>query len=103
MKLWASSKTVESAMMLYDRVVVPPSARLFSRRSSLSCIMFSVRGLLVASGDPSQCVYHTLTSRFGNIEIKTTEELSSPNNLVLVYPWLRCLLDPAVPFEDDAA
>ncbi|KAI9456187.1 hypothetical protein HD554DRAFT_215411 [Boletus coccyginus] len=24
------------------------------------------------------------------------------DNLVLVHPWLRCLLDPALPFEDDA-
>jgi len=49
-----------------------------------------------------QRVYHTLTSVFWNVEIKTTEELSSPNNLVLVHPWLQCLLDPAVLFEDDA-
>jgi len=95
MKLRTSSKTVESAMMLYDRVVVLPSLRLFCRRSSLSCIMFSLRSLLVASGDPFQRVYHTLISA---IEIKTTEELSSLNNLVLVHLWFPCLLDPAVPF-----
>ena len=42
------------------------------------------------------------TPAFGNVEIKTIEELSSLNNLVLVHLWLPCLLDLAVPFENDA-
>ncbi|KAI9571750.1 hypothetical protein HD554DRAFT_1817238 [Boletus coccyginus] len=100
-ELQPSSKTAESSMMLYDRVIVLPSPRLASRRLSLSCIMFPLRGPLVASGDPPQRVYHTTTSTFGNIEIKTMEDLSGLNNLVLVHPWLRCLLDTALPFEDD--
>jgi len=99
-ELRTSSTTLDSAMMLYDRVVVLPTPRLASRRLSLSCIMFPLIGPLVASGGPSQRVYHTMTSAFGNVEIKTTEDLSSLNNLVLVHPWLQCLLDPALPFED---
>jgi hypothetical protein len=78
---------LDSAMMLYDRVVLVPSPRLVSRRLSLSCIMFPLRGPLVSSDDSSQHVYRTLTCAFGSIEIKTTEDLSSLNNLVLVYPW----------------
>jgi len=100
-KLWTSSTIVESAMMLYDRVIVLPSPRLASRRLGLSCIMFPL-GPLVLSGNSPQRVYHTTTSAFGTIEIKTTEDLSDLSNLVLVHPWLRCLLDPALPFEDDA-
>ncbi|KAI9455960.1 hypothetical protein HD554DRAFT_2317619 [Boletus coccyginus] len=100
-KLRTSSKVVESAMMLYDRVVILPSPRLFSRRLSLSCIMFPLTGSLVPSGDSPQRVYHTAKSVFGTIEIKTTEDLSSLNNLVLVHPWLRCLLDPSLAFEGD--
>jgi len=100
-ELRTSSKNIEPAMMLYDRIVVLPSPRLASRRLSLSCIMFPL-GPLVPSGDSPQHVYHTTTSAFGNVEIKTTEDLSGLGNLVLVHPWLRCLLDPALPFEDDA-
>ncbi|KAI9571074.1 hypothetical protein HD554DRAFT_244710 [Boletus coccyginus] len=102
MELQTSSKTVDSAVMLYDRVVVLPSPRLVSHRLSLSCIMFPLKGPLVLSGDSPQHVYHTTTSVFGTVEIKTTEDLSSLDNLVLVHPWLRCLLDAALPFEDDA-
>jgi len=101
-ELQTSSKTVDSALILYDQVVVLPSPRLVSRRLSLSCIMFPLKGPLVPSGDPSQRVYHTTTSVFGTVEIRTTEDLSSLDNLVLVHPWLRCLLDPSLPFEDDA-
>ncbi|KAG6370911.1 hypothetical protein JVT61DRAFT_10935 [Boletus reticuloceps] len=41
-----------------------------------------------------------MTAALGKVEIKTTEDLPSLNNLVLVHPWLRCLLDPVPPFED---
>jgi len=102
-ELRTSSKIVESAVILYDQVVVLPSPRLVSRRLSLSCFMFPLRGPLVPSDDsPQRRVYHTMTPTFGNVEIKTTEDLSGLNNLVLVHPWLRCLLDPTFPFEDDA-
>ncbi|KAI9571768.1 hypothetical protein HD554DRAFT_2036666 [Boletus coccyginus] len=39
-------------------------------------------------------------SAFRNVEIKTTEDLSMLNNLVLVHLWLQCPLDPALPLED---
>ncbi|KAI9567268.1 hypothetical protein HD554DRAFT_2270131 [Boletus coccyginus] len=100
-ELRTSSKTVDSVRMLYDRVVVLPSACPVSHHLSLSCIMFSLRGRLVPSRDlPPQRVYHT--SVFGMVETKTMEDLSRLDNLVLVHPWLQCLLDPALPFEDDA-
>ncbi|KAI9571008.1 hypothetical protein HD554DRAFT_235454 [Boletus coccyginus] len=101
-ELRTPSKAVDFAIMLYDRVVALPSPRLFSRRLSLSCIVFPLRNPLVPSGDSPQRVYHTTTSVFGTVEIKTTEDLSCLDNLVLVHPWLRCLLDPVLPFEDDA-
>ncbi|KAI9571085.1 hypothetical protein HD554DRAFT_2214537, partial [Boletus coccyginus] len=101
-ELRTSPKTVDSAMVLYDRVAVLPSPRLVSRRLSLSCIMFPLKGPLVPSGDPPHRVYHTTTSVFGTVKIKTAEDLSKVDNLVLVHPWLRCLLDPFLPFEDDA-
>ncbi|KAI9571072.1 hypothetical protein HD554DRAFT_244470 [Boletus coccyginus] len=50
-ELRTSSKTVDSVMMLYDRVVVLPSCPV-SRCLSLSCIMFPLKGPLPPSGDP---------------------------------------------------
>jgi len=99
-ELRTSSSIIELAMMLYDRLIALPSPRLVSRRLSLSCIMFPLRGPLVASGDSPQYVYRTMTFAFGTVEIRTTEDLSSRNDLVLVHPWLRCLLDPALSFDD---
>ncbi|KAH0829008.1 hypothetical protein J3R83DRAFT_2460, partial [Lanmaoa asiatica] len=98
-ELWTSSGYLDSAVKLYDLVVTVPSPRLVSRRLSLTCIMFPLRGQsVVSSGSP--CVYRAVTSALGNVEIKTTEDLSSLANLVLVHPWLKCLLDPALPSED---
>ncbi|KAH0826106.1 hypothetical protein J3R83DRAFT_5865, partial [Lanmaoa asiatica] len=91
----------KSAVKLYDLVVALPSPRLFSRRLSLSCIKFPVRGLSVSShGSPY--VYSAMTSALGNVDIKTTEDLSNLTNLVLVHPWLHCLLDPFLPIEPNA-
>ena len=99
-ELQSSPGHLESAMMLYDRVVVLPSPRLVSRRLSLSCIMFPLRGPLTRSGDSSKRLYRAMTSALGNVEIQTKEDLSSLNNLVLVHPWSQCLLDPALSLED---
>ena len=99
-ELRTSSGYLDLAMMLYDRVVLVPSPCLVSHRLSLSCIRFPLRSPLVSSGDSPRRVYRTLTSAFGSTEIKTTEDLSSLNNLVLVHPWLQCLLDPALLFDD---
>jgi len=96
-----SSKNIERAMMPYDQIVALLPPRLFSGRLSLSCTMFSLNGPSAASGDSPQRVYHTATPAFGNVEIKTMEDLSNLNNLVLVYPRLQCLPDPVLPFEDD--
>ena len=96
-----TSSFVDSAMMLYDQLVRLPSPRLASRRLSLSCIMFPLKGLSALGGD-SQHVYRAMTSALGNVEIKTKEDLCSLKNLVLVHPWLKYLLDPALPSEDVA-
>ncbi|KAI9455958.1 hypothetical protein HD554DRAFT_2317618 [Boletus coccyginus] len=61
-----------------------------------------LKGPLVPGSDPPQRVYHTTTSAFRTIEIKTAEDLFSLDNLVLVHLWLWCLLDPVLPFEDDS-
>ncbi|KAH0826102.1 hypothetical protein J3R83DRAFT_5859, partial [Lanmaoa asiatica] len=98
-ELQTPSPYLDSAMKLYDLVVTRPLPRLFSRRLSLSCITFPLRGQLVSSSD-SPRVYHAVTSALGNVEIKTTEDLSSLTNLVLIHPWLTCLLDPPPPLQD---
>ncbi|KAH0831382.1 hypothetical protein J3R83DRAFT_14045 [Lanmaoa asiatica] len=98
-KLRTSSGYLDSFLKLYDLVVTLPSPRLFSRRLSLSCIMFPLRGQLVLSSD-SPRVYRAVTSALGNVDIETMEDLSGMTNLVLVHPWSKCLLDPALPSED---
>ncbi|KAH0831377.1 hypothetical protein J3R83DRAFT_14040 [Lanmaoa asiatica] len=95
-ELRAPSANLDSAVKLYDSVVILPSPRLFSRRLSLSCIMFPLRGQLVLTSS-SPRVYRTVTSALATFEIKTMEDLSGLTNMVLVHPWLKCLLDP---FED---
>ena len=95
-ELRRSSGYLDSAVLLYNRLTLLPSPRLASRRLSLSCIMFPLRSLLVSHSD-SQRVYRAVTSALRNVEIKTKEDLSNMNNLVLVHPWLKCLLDPALP------
>ena len=94
-----TSSHLDSAMTLYDQLVRLPSPRLDSRRLSISRIMFPLRGLSTSRGDP-QHIYRAMTTAIGNLEIKTMEDLSSLKNLVLVHPWLQCLLNPALPSED---
>lgn len=93
----------DSAMELYDRLVFLPTPRLVSRRLSLSCIVFLLRtvsGPYISEGDPSVCVYRATASALGNVEIKTSDNLTGLTNLVLVHPWLQSLFDPILPHED---
>ena len=98
-KLQTSSQYIDSAVKLYDQVVTLASPRLVSRRLTLSCMMFPLKGQLVQSSDHWH-IYRAVTSALGNVDIKTTEDLSSMNNLVLIHPWLQCLVDHALPIQD---
>lgn len=93
----------DSAVELYDRLVILPTPRLVSRRLSLSCIVFLLRtvsGPSTARDDPSVRVYRATASALGEVEIRTSDNLAGLTNLVLVHPWLQCLFDPVLPHED---
>jgi hypothetical protein len=93
----------DSAMELYDRLVILPTPRVVSRRLSLSCIVFLLRtvsGPFTARDDPTVRVYRATASALGEVEIRTSDDLAGLTNLVLVHPWLQSLFDPVLPHED---
>lgn len=102
-ELETSSPFHDSAVELYDRLVILPTPRLVSRRLSLSCIVFLLRtitGPFADKNEPSVRVYRAMASALGEVEIRTTDNLSGLTNLVLVHPWLQSLFDPVLPHED---
>ncbi|KAF8123255.1 hypothetical protein EV363DRAFT_1356699 [Boletus edulis] len=102
-KLETISTIQDSAVELYDRLVILPMPRLVSRRLSLSCIVFLLRtvsGPFAARDDPSVRVYRATASGLGEVEIRTSDDLGGLTNLVLVHPWLQSLFDPILPHED---
>ena len=96
-ELRTCSQYIDSAVKLHDQIVALPSPRLASQRLTLSCIVFPLKAPLVQSSDHT---YRAVTSALGNVDVETTEDLSSLNNLVLVHPWLQCLLDSDLPVQD---
>lgn len=102
-ELETSSTIHDSALELYDRLIILPTPRLVSRRLSLPCLVFLLRtvtGPFAARDDPSVRVYRATASALGEVEIRTLDYLSGLTNLVLVHPWLQSLFDPVLPHED---
>ena len=96
MELRSSLTDLSLATRLYDRLNELPSPSLASSRLRLSGIVSLVTGVVHASGpDPKTklCVYRATTTLFGDIEIKTTNDLTTMNDLYLVHPWIRPLLN----------
>ncbi|KAF8548243.1 hypothetical protein OG21DRAFT_789639 [Imleria badia] len=87
------------AVLLYDRLYSLPSPSLSASRLQLPGIVFHLTDLVRTSDrDPvtNVCVYHAMTSMFGEIEIKTADDLLAVDgrtDLYLVHPWIRPLLD----------
>lgn len=102
-ELESSSTLHDSAVELYDRLIILPTPRLVSRRLSLSCIVFLLRtfsGPFPAGDNSLVRVYRATASALGEVEIKTSEDLAGLTNLVLVHPWWQSLFDPVLPHED---
>jgi len=84
------------AEMLYDRLNGLPLPSLAASRLKLSGICFPVDELVPTSRSDSESnlqVYRATIPMLADIEIKTSEDLSGMNNLLLVHPWIRPLLD----------
>jgi hypothetical protein len=80
---------------LYERLYDLPPLSLAAGRLRLSGIVFPLADLVPAlEPDPeSDPVYYATTPMLGDVEIKTTANLSGMEGLLLIHPWISPLLD----------
>jgi len=81
---------------LHDRLSELPSPSVAASRLKLPCIVFPLAEHVPTSDSDPQTnlrIYRATTSSFGDIEIKTADDLTGIENLYIVYPWIRPLLD----------
>ena len=94
--LHSSLPDLSLPMILHHRLSELPSPSLAASRLRLPGIVFRLSELVHTSGpDPmtNRHVYRATTSAFGEIEIRTADDLSGMKDLCLVHPWIRPLLD----------
>lgn len=77
-------------MKLYDRLHELPLPSFGIRRMKLPCLTFKLGP--VSAGE-SRHVFRARAAALGIVEIRTTEELSQLDSLILVHPWIDYLLD----------
>ena len=96
MKLRSSSPHIALIQTLYNRLRHLPSPTLAARRLQLPGIVFRLTKPVRTSGPDPVTKFHTYrvrTPTLGVIEVKTAENLGRMNDLYLVHPWIRPLLD----------
>lgn len=81
------------AAALYSHLNELPVPLLIASRLRLPGIVFPVDKLVSVSGVSHDPIYRATTFAFGDIEIKTTDNLSGMKNLLLIHPWISPLLD----------
>ncbi|KAG9309643.1 hypothetical protein JVU11DRAFT_10307 [Chiua virens] len=83
------------ATTLYDRLCDLSSPYLAASRLRLPGVVFRLTELAHDSDAPKSNlrVYRATTSTLGDVEIKTSNDLSKMKDLYLVHPWIRPLLD----------
>ena len=94
--LRSSSPDLSLALALYERLYDLPPLSLVAGRLRLPGIVFSLSNLiLLRQSDPESDlpVYHATTPLLGDVQIKTTEQLSGMEGLLLIHPWTSPLLD----------
>ncbi|KAF8555002.1 hypothetical protein OG21DRAFT_1603126 [Imleria badia] len=79
-------------MELYDRLHELPVPSFSGHRMKLPCFIFKL-GPVSVDRNASGCVFRAMTDALGVIEIRTTEDLSRLDSLILVHPWIDFLLD----------
>ena len=96
MVLRSSLPDLSLATTLHNHVNGLHSPSIGASRLQLSGIVFPVSEFIRTSGpDPAAKLYtyHVSMPTFGDIKIKTAEDLSEMKDLYLVHPWIRPLLD----------
>ena len=81
---------------LYGHLSSLPPLSLLPGRLSLPGIAFPLAGLVpLSESDPDSdlAVYHATSPMLGDVEIKTSHNLSEMESLLLIHPWISPLLD----------
>ena len=94
--LRSSLLNLSLALTLHKHANALQSPSLVASRLRLPGIVFPLTKFLYTSGpDPvtNFHIYRATTSTFGVIEVKTAENLTGMENLYLVHPWIRPILD----------
>ncbi|KAG9310443.1 hypothetical protein JVU11DRAFT_9583 [Chiua virens] len=91
-KLQTSALNITSVMNLSDRLHGFPVPSFSGKRMKLPCISFAVTRVF-ATQNGLERVFHVKTDTFGDIEVRTTADLSRLDSLILVHPWIDFLLD----------
>ena len=94
--LHSSLPDLSLAVTLHDQLNKLPSPFVAASRLRLAGIVFPVTEIVRTSGslsDSDRHVYRATTSMFGDVEIKTTDNLSGMEDCVLIHPWISPLLD----------
>ena len=84
------------AEALYDRLCHLPPLSLVAGRLRLPGIVFRLTSLMPlpkADCESDIPVYRATTPMLGDVEIKTTDDLSGMEGLLLIHPWIGPLLD----------
>ena len=97
-----SSSPETIVMKLHKRLNKLPSPSMAARRLKLPGITCTITELILTSESYSRMCDHwyidrAVMSMFGDIEIKMAENLTRMQNLCLVHPWIRPLLDQEFP------
>ena len=94
--LHSSLPDLSLAVTLHDQLNKLPSPFVAASRLRLAGIVFPVTEIVRTSGslsDSDRHVYRATTAMFGDVEIKTTDNLSGMEDCVLIHPWISPLLD----------
>ncbi|KAI9571640.1 hypothetical protein HD554DRAFT_1801390 [Boletus coccyginus] len=94
--LRSSLPDLSVTIALYERLYHLPPLSLVAGRLRLPGIVFplaDVPPILESDLDSDLPVYRATSPMLGNVEIKTTAELSGKEGLLLVHPWISPVLD----------
>ena len=94
--LHSSFPDLSLAVTLHEQLNKLPSPFAAASRLPLAGIVFPVTELVRISESHASSavhVYRATTATFGDVEIKTTDDLSGMEDFVLMHPWISPLLD----------
>ena len=88
-----SSPNFSLVMQLYDRLHGLSVPSFANQRMRLPCLAFRLGPLVLADHTASEYVFRAKAGALGVIVIRTKEDLSRWDSLMLVHPWIDFLLN----------